>query len=164
MKVRVGTRLRQVVDWEAAIWAGVISGALILILNIILSWIYLGSPWLPIRLTASILLGERALPPPTSFDFTIFIIALIVHFMLAILYGCLIAVAIFRWGLLVSFIGGAALGLAIYIINFFAISCFFPWFFPMRSWIILLSHILFGALAGVIYELLEDEEFIPVGD
>jgi hypothetical protein len=54
--------------------------------------------------------------------------------------------------------------LAIYAINFFAISYFVPWFFPLRSWILLLSHVLFGALAGGIYELLEEEEFVPVKD
>ena len=162
MRGQVGTRMRQVIDWEAAIWAGIISGALILILNILSGWIFLGSPWVFIRLSASILLGERALPPPATFELSIFIAGLLVHFTLSIFYSCLVAVVIYRWGLLVSFLGGAALGLSIYMINFFAISYYFPWFYPIRSWILLLGHVLFGALAGVFYELLEDEEFIPV--
>ncbi len=162
MKGRVRARMRQVLDWGAALWAGIISGALIFVLNIILSWITLGSPWVYVRLTASIILGEGALPPPAGFDLSIFLAALLVQLVLSVFYGCLVAVVIFRWGLLVGFLGGAALGLAIYVINFFAISYFFPWFFPLRSWIVLLSHVLFGALAGGIYELLEDEEFVPV--
>ena len=162
MKGQVGIRMRQVVDWEAAVWASAVSGTLIFVLNIFLGWITLGSPWVYVRLTASIILGESALPPPAGFDAGIFLAAVLVQLALSIFYGCLVAIVIFRWGLVVGVLGGAALGLAIYIINFFAISYFFPWFFPMRSWIVLLSHVLFGALAGGIYELLEDEEFLPV--
>jgi len=164
MKVQVRERMRQVLDWGAALWAGIISGALVFMLNIILSWIFLGSPWVLVRLTASILLGADVLPPPAGFDLAIFLAALLVQMALSLFYGCLVVFVIFRWGLLVGFLGGAALGLAIYAINFFAISYFFPWFFPMRSWILLLSHALFGALAGGIYELLEEEEFVPVED
>lgn len=161
MNSQVGARMRQVVDWGAAVWAGIISGILIFLLNILLGWIILGSPWVFVRLTGSIILGENALSPPVGFEAGVFLAALLVQLVLSVFYGCLVAIVIFRWGLLVGFFGGAALGLAIYIINFFAISYFFPWFFPMRSWILLLSNVLFGALAGGIYELLEDEEFIP---
>ena len=62
-----------------------------------------------------------------------------------------------------SFVGGAMLGLALYAINFYSISFFFPWLFPLRSWIFMVAHIVFGAFAGVIYELLEVETFVSVG-
>ncbi len=32
----------------------------------------------------------------------------------------------------------------------------------MKSWIMVISHVVFGALAGGIYEALEVEEFVPV--
>ena len=162
MRARVGIKMRQIVDWEAAIMSGVISGAIILILNMVLSQLFVGSLWIFIRMAASILMGEDALPPPAGFDWTVTLVGLIVHFALSILFACLIAVIIYRWGLVLGVMGGAFLGLALYVIDFFAISYFFPWFYPLRSWIIVLSHILFGALAGGVYELLEDEEFVPV--
>ena len=34
--------------------------------------------------------------------------------------------------------------------------------FPFTSWIMVVSHILFGMVAGGVYELLEVEEFEPV--
>jgi hypothetical protein len=107
-------------------------------------------------------MGTRALPPPATFDFGIFAVSLIVHLPLSIGFACLIAVVLHRWGLIVGILGGAGFGLALYFINFYTVSFFFPWFFPMRSWIMAASHIIFGALAGGIYEALEVEEFVPV--
>jgi hypothetical protein len=59
-------------------------------------------------------------------------------------------------------VGGAILGLLLYAINFYTLTFFFPWFFAMRSWPVIVSHIIFGATAGGVYELLEVEEFVPV--
>jgi hypothetical protein len=151
-------KLRQVMDWSAAVWAGVISGIIFLALNMILTALYAGSPWIPVRLAASIVMGKSVLPPPASFDPVIVIIAFIVIVILSIAFACLIAGILHRWGLIVGIIGGAMIGLGVYIISFYAISYFFPWFFPMRSWIMLLGYVLFGATAGGIYELLEVEQ------
>jgi hypothetical protein len=155
-------KMRQVVDWRAAVWAGLISGIVFLLINMILTAIYVGSPWIVVRLVASVVMGTRALPPPATFDFGIFAVSLIVHLPLSIGFACLIAVVLHRWGLIVGILGGAGFGLALYFINFYTVSFFFPWFFPMRSWIMAASHIIFGALAGGIYEALEVEEFVPV--
>jgi hypothetical protein len=159
---RVTSQMRQVMDWSAAIWAGAISGIIFLFLNMILTYAFAGNPWLAVRLTASIIMGQGVLPPPASFDPVVFIVAFILHIILSIGYACLIAGIFHRWGLLVGFLGGAAIGAGIYLINFYTISYFFPWFFPMRSWIMLLSHVLFGGLSGGIYELLEREEYEKV--
>ena len=105
-------------------------------------------------------LGEAVLPPPTSFDAGIVITAVIVHFTLAVLYTLVLAFIVHRWRLLVSVIGGALFGLALYLINFFTFTFFFAWFYPARAWPFSLVHILFGALAGGIYELLEKDVFI----
>lgn len=157
-------KMRQLVDWSAAIWGGVIAGAVFLLVNMILTWIYIGSPWVVTRLIASIVLGANAMTPPVTFQTGPFVLALVIHFVLAIGFAAVIATALHRWGLLVGIIGGAVFGLAFYLINFYTISYLFPWFFPMRSWIMALSHIAFGALAGGIYEGLEVEKFVPVKD
>jgi hypothetical protein len=114
-----------------------------------------------VRFVASIVLGTRALPPPANFDTGIFIIALFVHFPLSFAFASIIAVVLHRGGLLMGIIGGAIFGLALYAINFYTLTFFFPWFFPMRSWIMMVSHIIFGACAGGIYEGLEVEKFVP---
>ena len=71
-----------------------------------------------------------------------------------------IDLAIYRWGLIIGFFGGGLLGLALYVINFYSLSYFFPWFYAYRSWVMVVSHIVFGALAGGLYELLEVEEYV----
>ncbi|MCG3119404.1 MAG: hypothetical protein ALAOOOJD_01796 [bacterium] len=154
-------KMRQLVDWRAALWAGIISGIVFLVINMLLMKIFVGSPWITVRLVASIMLGAGVLPPPASFDPTIFAVALLVHFPLSIAFACLIAVILHRWGMLVGIIGGAFFGLALYAINFYTFTFFFPTFFPMHSWIMAVSHLLFGATAGGVYEGLEIEKFVP---
>ena len=155
-------RLRQVVDWSAALWAGVMSGIVFLgILMGLTAW-YLGSPWVIPRLLASILLGKSVLPPPATFEPGVFALALVIHILLSMLFACLIAFVLHRWGLLVGIVGGAMFGLALYAVNFYTLSYFVPWFFPLRSWIMLAGHVVFGAVAGGLYEALEVEKFEPV--
>ena len=116
------------------------------------------------RLVASVLLGKGVLPPPATVTAGTLLAALLVHGLLSVGFACLIAYVFHRWGLLVGILGGALFGLALYFVNFYTVSFFFPWFFPMRSWIMAASHVIFGALAGGIYEALEIEYFVPVED
>ncbi|MEN8241623.1 MAG: hypothetical protein ABFS17_06860 [Chloroflexota bacterium] len=160
MNLGTKEKLKQLMDWSAALWGGFISGIVFFVVNILLSQIVLGSPWVYLRIIASIIMGPRILPPPATFDIQVFFAALIVHFAISIIGAIIISFAVYRWGLIVGFIGGGVLGLAFYVINFYALSFFFPWVFPYRSWIMMASHIVYGALAGGIYELLEIEEFV----
>jgi hypothetical protein len=114
------------------------------------------------RRVAAIVLGEGVLPPPATFDLTIFLVALLLHLFLSVIYALVLAFIIHRWGLIVGIVGGALFGLALYVVNYYTFSIFFPWFFPVRSWVDVLSHMLFGAVAGGVYEALEVEEFVPV--
>jgi hypothetical protein len=154
-------KTRQLVDWRAAVIAGFVSGVVFLALAMILTAHYVGSPWVMTRLAASLLLGKGALPPPATFTVGTFAAALVVHFTLSVAFSCLIAFVLHRWGLVVGIIGGAAFGIALYFINFNLVSHFFPWFFFMKSWIMFSSHVVFGALAGGVYEALEVERFVP---
>jgi hypothetical protein len=155
-------KMRPVVDWSAALWAGVVSGIVFLLANLLLTGLTLGSPWIVLRVLASIVLGSGVLPPPATFNLGIAVVALLVNTVLSILFAGIIALIIHRWGLIVGLLGGAILGLALYAINFYTFSLLFPWFFPFRSWMMVVSHLIFGAVAGGTYELLEVEEFVPV--
>ena len=155
------TQVRHVMDWKAAVLAGLIAGAVFLVVLLIAYPLATGgTPWTIFRFIGAMILGEAVLPPPTSFDAGIVITAVIIHFTLAVLYTLVLAFIVHRWRLLVSVIGGALFGLALYLINFFTFTYFFAWFYPARAWPFSLVHILFGAVAGGIYELLEKDVFI----
>jgi hypothetical protein len=153
--------MRQIVDWPAALWAGLISGIAFLLVASLLCFFTLGSPWPPLRWLASIPMGSGVLPPDSAPTLLVALTGAVTLLVLAVGYACLIAYVLHRWGMIVGVLGGAAFGLAFYVINFYTISYFFPWFFPLRNWMILVSHIVFGAFAGGIYEALEEERFVP---
>lgn len=158
-----GSNVRQLVDWSAAIWAGLIAGGVFLLLNLFLLPLVIGgNAWVMLRLLSSIVLGPSVLAPPASYDGLVLVVALIVHFALSIGFALLLAVIIHRWGLLTGIVLGGFFGFALFLINFYTFTLFFPWFFAMNSWFMLWSHVLFGALAGGVYEALEVEEYVVV--
>ncbi|MCB0731507.1 MAG: hypothetical protein KDC88_10775, partial [Ignavibacteriae bacterium] len=155
-------KMKQVMDWKAALFSGIASSFLFYLLNIFIVPIFLGGNlWIIIRLFASIFLGEEILAPPATFDLSALIISLVVNSVLSLGFTFLIAFVFHKWGLVTGIIGGAFFGLGIYIINFYSLSYFFPWFFALGSWPFVVTHILFGSFAGGIYELLEVEKFEP---
>jgi hypothetical protein len=84
----------------------------------------------------------------------------IIHLFLSVFYAIILAFIIHRWGLVVGVIGGALFGFALYLINTYTFTAFYPWFYPIRSWIALVGHVFFGAAAGGIYELLERDLYV----
>lgn len=156
-------RMRQVVDWSAALWAGLVAGIVFLVLNLtLIPIIQGGSPWIPLRYLSSIVLGESVLPPPATFDITVLVVGVVLTLVLSLLYALILAIIIHRWGLLLGIVLGAVFGLAVYAINYYTLTLLFPWFFAMSSLTVAIIHIIFGAVAGGVYEALEIEEFVPV--
>jgi len=152
-------KMRQVMDWSAALWAGVIAGVVFYLLNVFIVPIILGgNMWVIIRLFSSIFLGNDVLAPPATFDSSALLVSIITNLILSIGFSFLIAFVFHKWGLIVGMLGGATFGLGIYLVNFYFLSYFLPWFFALSSWPFVITHILFGAIAGGIYEILEVEE------
>jgi hypothetical protein len=152
MSVTAPTEMRQIVDWRAAVWAGGVAGLVFLVFNLFITpFLAGGNAWVVLRLLASIVLGQGVLAPPATFDLTVLIVALLTHFILSLGFALLLAYILHRWGLIVGIVGGAILGLLLYAINFYTLTFFFPWFFAMRSWPVIVSHIIFGANAGGVY-------------
>ena len=152
---------RQLVDWSASVWAGVWAGAIFLAANLVLVPLVVGgNAWVVLRLFGSILLGQDVLAPPATFHLPAVAAALLSHFALSIGFSMLIAFIVHRGGMITGILGGAVIGLALYLINFYTLTYFFPWFFALRGDVLLGTHVLFGALAGGIYEGLEVEEFV----
>ena len=149
---------RRRVDWRAGVYAGLIAGVVFMMLEMGMVWLFMGeSPWAPPRMIAAIVLGEGVLPmppdKPATFSFGIVMTAMIIHFVLSIIYGLIgAAIVANRMGYAAAIGLGALAGLVIYLINFYPIAnAFFPWFAMARNWISIFAHVVFGAVAGWAY-------------
>jgi uncharacterized membrane protein YagU involved in acid resistance len=144
------------VDWKAGVWAGLIAGVVFMMLEMgLVSFVQGESPWAPPRMIAAIALGQDVLPQPgtpATFNLMILTTAMVVHLVLAIVYGLIGAALASRLGYAGATALGAVCGLAIYLINFYPIaSAIFPWFAMARGWISVFAHIVFGVVVGTSY-------------
>jgi hypothetical protein len=142
--------IRRNVTWRAIPFAGLAAGTAHLLVNLILTPVMLDvQPGVPLRYMGSLVLGEGALTEPGILPLAV---GVVVHYVLSILFALLIAIVVHRWGLLVGIVGGALLGLAIYAINFYTMTLFFDWMFAINSSVAVIAHLVFGAVAGGVYE------------
>lgn len=142
------------VTWRAIPIAGFVAGAVFLVVNLVLTPVYLDvDASVIINYIASLALGKDMLTDDTSP--AIIAVAIIVHGILSLAFTLVIAIVVHRWGLTVGIIGGAILGLSIYAINLYTLTLLFEWFFAINSWVLAVSHLAFGVVAGGIYELLD---------
>ncbi len=146
------------VHWRAAVSAGLIAAIVFLMFEMIMLPLFLGlSPWAPPRMMAAITLGKSALPPPATFDFGIIMVAMVTHFMLAIVYAFIIAWIARNQGIMVAIGIGVAAGLVLYLLNFYVFTAVFPWFAMARNWVSVAGHALFGLVAAWSYRALVKE-------
>lgn len=148
--------LHGVTDWKAGIWAGLIAGAVFMVLEMGMVWLFMGeSPWAPPRMIAAIVLGKDVLPmpeQPATFAMGVMLAAMAVHFTLSIVYGLIGAWLVHRFDWLGGVSIGAAFGLALYLVNFHVIApVAFPWFTMAQNWISVFAHVVFGAVLGACY-------------
>ena len=145
------------INWKAAISASLIAGFIFLILDLALVAVVGGeSLWGPPRMIGAILLGEGVLPPPATFHAGSFLAALVVHLALSLIYGSIFAWVANRagWSLSASTLIGLLFGLAIYAVNFYGMTAFFPWFATARNGISIFAHAVFGLVLGYTYRKL----------
>lgn len=150
------------IDWSAAIWAAVIGGAVFMMLEMIMVPLFMpdGSPWAPPRMIAAIGMGKDVLPPPATFDLMILMVAMVIHFVLSIIFAIILAFIISRFGLGMAILIGAAFGLALYLVNFYGFTAIFPWFAMARNWVSIFAHIVFGAVTAWAYKWLQNRKMI----
>lgn len=142
-------------DKRAATIAGLIAAVVSLLLGMgALQFLHDNAMGLP-RLLATIVLGRNALDGELTSATTALAVGTGVHLVLGLVFAFVISFTLHRWGFWVGLIGGALFGLALYAINTYSMSRFFPEFFYYRSWFMVALHVVFGALCGGIYESLE---------
>ena len=147
--------MAKTIDWKAAVWAGIIAGLAFMVLEMFLvQLVGEGNMWGPPRMIGAIVMGREVLPPPATFDAAVFIVALIVHFVLSLIYAFIFAWIRGQWQMTMPMaaIGGLLFGLVIYAVNFYGFTAVFPWFAEARNWITILAHAIFGLTLGVVYE------------
>lgn len=146
------TMLRNV-SLRAVVIAWLAGATVFLITNLVLMPVVLDmNAGVILRYIASLVMGRDVLLEDSS---TSLVVGVLVHYALSMAFTLIIVLVIFRWGLLVGIIGGAILGLAIYGINLYFTTLIFDWFFATNSSVLLVSHVLFGATVGGVYELLD---------
>jgi hypothetical protein len=151
-------------DLRAAVLAGLIAGAIFLLALMVGYWLVTGSsPWAINHFIAAVVLGRSALESVDSFSLPVLLVSVIVHMVYSLLLTLLIAFIFHRWGILMGIFGGALMGAAFYFISFYVLGTLFASLYAAQGWPMLLGHILFGALAGGIYEALEEDwDDVPV--
>jgi hypothetical protein len=100
------------------------------------------------RLTAALLMGPGVLPPPSTAEWDILLVAALIHFALSVLYAVLPALLAPRLAAGPAVVGGAAYGLGIYVINLHGLTALFPWFSAARDGVTLVAHLVFGMALG----------------
>lgn len=142
-------------DKRAATIAGLVAAIVSLLLGMgVLQYLHENAVALP-RLLATIVLGRDALDAALTPVTTALAVGTAVHLVLGLVFAFVISFTLHRWGFWVGLIGGGLFGLALYAINTYSMSRFFPEFFFYRSWFMVGLHVVFGALCGGIYETLE---------
>ncbi len=111
-----------------------------------------GSPWGPPRMIAAIGLGKDVLPPPADFALVPVMVAMIIHFILSMIFGIILAFIINRLGLGIAVLVGAIFGLVLYFVNFYGFTAVFPWFEMARNGVTIFTHIAFGAVTAGVYK------------
>lgn len=149
---------RVTLDLSAAIWGGLVGAVAFVVAKFLLLQQGIDGVWAIFRPIATLVLRERIVDPAWESSPITLVIGIVIHLLLSIIFAFIITFILHRWGFLVGLLGGALFGLALYAINYYTFSRFFPWFFVEDSgWISAVSHVIFGAFAGGTYELLEEK-------
>ncbi|MDQ4106740.1 MAG: hypothetical protein M3157_06170 [Actinomycetota bacterium] len=142
----------------AGLVAGLITGVVFLVFEMVVAGIMGPSAFGPARMIGAIGLGEGALPPqPTIGLATVLPVALIIHFINSAVYGAIFGVIAglvgalrnSRWAL----IGAATVfGFALWIVNFYIIApVAFPWFGMANPVVQFIAHtFFFGTVLGLL--------------
>ncbi len=144
--------------WGIIVCAGIAAGTAATAVQVVL-WLAFDAGFPTVlfrdaRLTAALVLGRHVLPPPATFDVTVWIVATIIHFALSVAYAALLGPLAARLSGARMVLSGAMSGIALYALNLYAFTALFPWFSQARGWIAAAAHVAFGLTAFATYRFL----------
>jgi hypothetical protein len=142
-------------DWPAAAVAGFVAGAVLMLMELAWTAFVSGAdPWQMTRQIAAIVMGWETLQS-TGFDALVVAVALLTHYALGVGFGLVLGwiLAGFRLdaNLGAMLAVGVAFGLVLYLVDFHLMVRVFPWFESLRGWPTLAAHLVFGAVAALMY-------------
>ena len=141
-------------SWRAALAASISGGLVFTLLHIgLLRALHGVSPWVPVRMIAAMVLGPAVLSPPDTFDVVVVLAAILLHGMLSIVYGVLLAFLLPAVNTIWCIVVGGLYGLTLYYINFYGFNAFSPWFMEERDALSMVSHFAFGAVVAWVYKV-----------
>nr|WP_315594594.1 hypothetical protein [uncultured Cupriavidus sp.] len=154
--------VRRLPDWSAAAVSGLAAGALLIVVEMFWSSMVAGvHPWGTTRMIAAIVMGREVLQT-SLFSVGTVAMALIIHFVLGAILGCVLCAIIAPFQLDssigMSMLVGAAFGLVVYLFNFYVMTAAFPWFVDARGWHTLVGHMIFGMAIALCYWKLESRD------
>ena len=154
-------------DWRAAALAGLVAGVVFLVLDLLAAMLMGASVWKPLTMIAAIMLGPDVLAQAATFQMSVLVAAVVVHFVLSVVFALILAtiMAPFRFDSSVGMASlvGAVFGLVLYLVNFHGMTAVFPWFAEARGWVTAIAHIVFGLVAADSYLKLERHVDEPAG-
>ncbi|WP_238265424.1 hypothetical protein [Cupriavidus pauculus] len=156
--------VRRLPDWSAAAVSGLAAGALLIVVEMFWSSMVAGvHPWGTTRMIAAIVMGREVLQTST-FSVGTVAVALVIHFVIGIVLGCVLCAIIAPFQLDssigMSMLVGAGFGLVVYLFNFFVMTAAFPWFVDARGWHTLVGHLIFGMCIALCYWKLESRDVV----
>lgn len=137
-------------DWGAAGWAGLLAGAVFMAVELLGAAIT-GASWMPSRLIAAVVLGDRILEPRPEYNAIINGSALMVHATLSLFYARLMALIFYRQKLYFAVEEGVVFGACLYLLNFYVLPILFPFVADGRGIWTFLSHLAYGACVPLFY-------------
>ena len=146
-------------DWPAAASAGLVGGAVLMVLELLWSTTVTGaSPWRTSHLVAAIALGPDALQS-SAFSLGVVAVALATHYVLGIVFGVVLGTIIagfhYEANAGVLQVIGLVFGGALYLLNFHGMATFFPWIADLRGWATFIGHLIFGLSVVLTYMWLQ---------
>ncbi len=155
-------RWQHLPDWPAAAVAGFAAGAVLMVLELFWSAFVSGvSPWVSSHMIAAIVMGPGTLQS-SDFSIPVVAVALGAHYLLGIVFGLVLGaiIALLPQDLNVGMVSltGAVFGVVLYLLNFYGMVNFFPWFIEWRGALTLVTHLIFGVTAALLYWKLDRHE------
>lgn len=139
-------------QYHRAVQAGLGAGLALLVAAMAIMFLVGKSLWGPVRMSAGVLLGPEVLSPASPMDLGLFLTGLLVHFGLSIAYALAITSIVWRMPRAQATAVGVGLGLLLYVLNFYFLIAFFPWFADVRNIVNLALHLFFAGLVVYIFK------------